>query len=280
LGGVPYRDGSYEYYVLEPKRDNDLKAVGPFILASLEYDLLSDRNKYKGKNIVIDRFFNKEYRNGKLFHYTWDDHFDSGFSWLGIYPSQRGSQLNHLDFAPTLSNLKNADMYIIVDPDGSKDSKTPNYIRAQHIQTITNYVKNGGSLLLMLNDTTNADFTYVKNLTKAFGVETTGKNINFVKNDNYPEGDVFVSENSKVFKKQYKLFVKELVTLKPLHKDVNIDAHVGEDAVIVSRVFGKGKVVIVGDPWIYNEYVNGRKLPVSYQNLQASHDLMDWLLTK
>jgi unsaturated rhamnogalacturonyl hydrolase len=36
LGGNPYRDGSYEYYVSEPVRKNDPKAVGPFILASIE----------------------------------------------------------------------------------------------------------------------------------------------------------------------------------------------------------------------------------------------------
>jgi len=36
LGGDPYRDGSYSYYVGEPRRDNDPKGVGPFILASIE----------------------------------------------------------------------------------------------------------------------------------------------------------------------------------------------------------------------------------------------------
>jgi unsaturated rhamnogalacturonyl hydrolase len=40
LGGNPYRDGSYEYYVGEQVRSNDPKAVGPFILASLEYEEL------------------------------------------------------------------------------------------------------------------------------------------------------------------------------------------------------------------------------------------------
>jgi unsaturated rhamnogalacturonyl hydrolase len=38
LGGNPYRDGSYEYYVGEPVRANDYKGVGPFILASLEME--------------------------------------------------------------------------------------------------------------------------------------------------------------------------------------------------------------------------------------------------
>ena len=39
LGGNPYRDGSYEYYIKEPVRDNDPKGVGPFIMASLEYSM-------------------------------------------------------------------------------------------------------------------------------------------------------------------------------------------------------------------------------------------------
>jgi unsaturated rhamnogalacturonyl hydrolase len=36
LGGEPYRDGSYEYYVNEPQAVDDFKGVGPFILASME----------------------------------------------------------------------------------------------------------------------------------------------------------------------------------------------------------------------------------------------------
>jgi unsaturated rhamnogalacturonyl hydrolase len=38
LGGNPYRDGSYEYYVNEKRIDNDTKGVAPFIMAALELD--------------------------------------------------------------------------------------------------------------------------------------------------------------------------------------------------------------------------------------------------
>jgi unsaturated rhamnogalacturonyl hydrolase len=38
LGGNPYRDGSYDYYIHEQKRDNDPKAVGPFIMMALEFE--------------------------------------------------------------------------------------------------------------------------------------------------------------------------------------------------------------------------------------------------
>lgn len=36
LGGNPYRDGSFEYYINESIRDNDPKATGPFIMGCIE----------------------------------------------------------------------------------------------------------------------------------------------------------------------------------------------------------------------------------------------------
>ena len=44
LGGNPYRSGDYDYYIHEKIRSNDAKAVGPFINASLERELLHETN--------------------------------------------------------------------------------------------------------------------------------------------------------------------------------------------------------------------------------------------
>ena len=38
LGGHPYRDGSFEYYINEPQRTNDLKGIAPFLLAAIEIE--------------------------------------------------------------------------------------------------------------------------------------------------------------------------------------------------------------------------------------------------
>ncbi|MCX6167746.1 MAG: glycoside hydrolase family 88 protein [Ignavibacteriales bacterium] len=38
LGGKPYRGGSFEYYISEPTRTNDLKGLGPFINAAVELE--------------------------------------------------------------------------------------------------------------------------------------------------------------------------------------------------------------------------------------------------
>jgi unsaturated rhamnogalacturonyl hydrolase len=41
LGGTPYRDGTYEYYVKEPVRKDDLKGIGTFIQASIEMEWMT-----------------------------------------------------------------------------------------------------------------------------------------------------------------------------------------------------------------------------------------------
>ena len=38
LGGTPYRDGSYEYYINEPIVTNNLHGVGAFIVAANELE--------------------------------------------------------------------------------------------------------------------------------------------------------------------------------------------------------------------------------------------------
>src|SRR5690606_19178280 len=47
LGGNPYRDGSFEYYINEPKRANDPKVVGPFIMTALQFEALGKTENKK-----------------------------------------------------------------------------------------------------------------------------------------------------------------------------------------------------------------------------------------
>lgn len=45
LGGTPYRDGSFEYYVGEPIITNDLHGVGAFLLAAIEMESIVKSNE-------------------------------------------------------------------------------------------------------------------------------------------------------------------------------------------------------------------------------------------
>lgn len=52
----------------------------------------------------------------------------------------------------------------------------------------------------------------------------------------------------------------------------------GGDVIMATAKYGKGAVFAVGDPWLYNEYLDGRKIPVEYENFSAANELVMWLL--
>ena len=47
---------------------------------------------------------------------------------------------------------------------------------------------------------------------------------------------------------------------------------------MVEARYGKGYVFAVGDPWIYNEYIDHDLLPESFHNRQAAVNLTDLLV--
>ena len=42
--------------------------------------------------------------------------------------------------------------------------------------------------------------------------------------------------------------------------------------------YGKGTVYAMVDPWLYNEYTDGRKLPATFDNFTAGNELVRWVL--
>ena len=65
------------------------------------------------------------------------------------------------------------------------------------------------------------------------------------------------------------------ISVTPPAKPVVTDK--GDVIMAVSHI-GKGTVFAVGDPWLYNEYTDGRKLPASFQNFKAANEWVDWLI--
>ena len=282
LGGKPYRDGTFEYYISEPLRKNDLKGVGPFIMASLEIEQLKDVNIGKGKIVALDYHFNKEFRKDlnnqtEQYHYTWEDNMHSGFFWWGNVFQSFGAQIKSLKFAPTLANLKGIDVYIIVDPDTKKETENPNFVSKKDINEIKNWVNKGGTLVLMANDTSNCEIPKFNELAKEFGITFTNKSINMVQGTQFHQGKLEIPKGNSIFKNTQKIYVKELVTLSINEKAQSI-LNNKDDVIMATSKYGNGKVFVVGDPWLYNEYVDGRKIPKEYQNFQAAKDLAIWLL--
>jgi unsaturated rhamnogalacturonyl hydrolase len=99
-----------------------------------------------------------------------------------------------------------------------------------------------------------------------------------VKNDTYSQGEVLPGTNNPVFKTTKKMFLKEL---SELNVKAPAKAIVTKDKAVIVAIakVGKGTVFAVGDPWIYNEYIDNRKLlPADFENYKAAEDLVKWLL--
>ena len=284
LGGNPYRDGSFEYYMSEPVIVNDPKGVGAFLLASTEMEKLPTISVGKGKTVLLDRYFNSEKRknaagNDVYWHYVWEERSHPGFYTLGNIFERYGAKLASLDVAPAAANLKGASVYIIVDPDHKKDNPNPNFVSDNDVKAISDWVKAGGKLLLMANDSANCELKNFNKLAGVFGVAFTDKSINMVKNDTYEQGVVFPGNGNSIFRTSKKMFLKELSVLN-IKAPAKANTVKDGDVIIATTQFGKGKVLIVGDPWLYNEYVDGRKLPAEYENYKAAEDLVKWLVGK
>ncbi len=283
LGGSPYRDGTYEYYLSEPIRKNDLKGVGPFIFASVEMEIAEENNLGKGKVVATDYYFNREFRkdhngNQEQFHYTWEDRQHSGFWLWGTIFRDLGAKTASITTAPTAASLKNVNIYIIVDPDTKKETAAPNFVQEADIKAICAWVKAGGALVLMSNDTSNCEHLHFNRLAKEFGVQFLPKNVNMVQGQQWEQGRVDIPAGNAVFKNTKTVYIKELSPLEVKAPAQALVTQKGDVIVAVSK-FGKGTVFAVGDPWLYNEYTDGRRIPITYENFSAAKDLATWLLS-
>lgn len=98
-----------------------------------------------------------------------------------------------------------------------------------------------------------------------------------VKNDTYEQGVVMPGVKNPIFISPAKMFLKELSVLE-IKSPAQANAVKDNDVILATAKMGKGNVFLVGDPWLYNEYVDGRKLPLEYENYKAANDLVKWLL--
>jgi unsaturated rhamnogalacturonyl hydrolase len=282
LGGTPYRDGSYEYYVGEKVVTNDPKGVGAFLLASNEMELLPTVALGKGKTVLLDRYFNREYKKDvagveKPHHYVWNQLEQNGFSFLGDIFRAHGLKTLELDTLPTASNLSKAAIYIIVDPDTKKETTNPNFIFEPSIKVISEWVKAGGVLVMMANDSANCELPHFNELAKTFGIHFDDQSRNMVKGKEYQTGAIVIPAGNEIFPNTKKIYLKEICKISVINP-ARAALTEGNDIIVAVAKYGKGTVFAVGDPWLYNEYTDGRKIPAEYENSKAANDLVKWIL--
>jgi unsaturated rhamnogalacturonyl hydrolase len=247
-------------------------------------DLLS---RTRGGKAVFDGWFNRQFRKGangqdELYHYKPNDDADSGYStWAHMF-QQYGIRTSTLEEAPTASNLADADIYVIASPEleGSRPGKI-NLMDAASAKAIQDWVSAGGVLVIMQNDDTRADQEHFDTLSDRFGLHFNAT----LKNTEPPDGDYgptlvdIPAGAGGIFAHRHKVLMKETCTITVSTPAQIIVAKDG-DTMIAASHFGRGVVFAATDPWLYNEYTDGRKLPLGEDNFAAAEELTHWLVAQ
>src|SRR5271154_806729 len=236
----------------------------------------------RGQTVMLDAWFNSQQRKNaagqtEYFHYKWNDVSDSGFSLLGQILQSHGVTLDTLYTAPTLDKLRHAQYYIIVSPDIPVKNPHPNYVQPEDAKQVAEWVKQGGVLVLMENDPANADIEHLNLVADRFGIHFNSVLSHHVVGNDFAPGEITVGGGGPVFHDPHTLYMKDTCTIAvktpatPLLEDKG-------DVMMAAAKYGKGTVVAVVDPWLYNEYTDPHKNPPKQDNYAAGKEFVRWLL--
>ena len=284
LGGDPYRDGSYAYYVGEKVATNDPKGVGAFLLASSEMETARNAKLGRGRNVVVNGWFNSQQRadafgRAVYFHYKWDSMDEPGYSLFGHIFRNYGANTAELDAEPTVANLKSADVYVIASPDNLNKNPHPHYANAEDAAQIAQWVKAGGVLMIMENDTSYADLDHFNVVSEKFGIHFNSVLRKHVVGTDWEQGKIVIDGKGLIFHHPHTICVKDVCTITTSDPARAVLAE-GNDVFMATAKYGKGTVYAMVDPWLYNEYTDGRKLPIAYDNFAAGNELVRWIVAQ
>ena len=131
----------------------------------------------------------------------------------------------------------------------------------------------------MANDSLNVEFDHLNKLTEKFGIHLNGDSKNKVFNDKYEMAAFIIPKEDPIFSNSHKVYLKEVTSLSLSKTAKPILVHQTEKYTVAAAAkVGKGTVVVVGDPWFYNEYLNGHfGYDKGWDNNKAADDFTKWL---
>ncbi len=142
------------------------------------------------------------------------------------------------------------------------------------------WVREGGILILMENDPPNADITHLNLLADRFGIHFDNVLTHHILGEHVEEGTIPVAPDGKLFLQAHTLYMKDTCTIS-LREPATALLRDRGGIVMAAAKYGRGTVFAAVDPWLYNEYTDGRKNPQIYgqfDNFAGGKELVRWLL--
>jgi unsaturated rhamnogalacturonyl hydrolase len=102
---------------------------------------------------------------------------------------------------------------------------------------------------------------------------------NKVDGNKFEMGKIAIDGAGSIFREPHTIFMKEICTISVKSPATALLRDSG-DILMATAHYGKGTVFATVDPWLYNEYTDGRKLPAEYDNCAAGKELVRWILAQ
>jgi len=135
-------------------------------------------------------------------------------------------------------------------------------------------------LVEMENDSEHGDQTHFDLLSDRFGLHFNPVTRNRELNDSYENTMVTIPAGTGgIFHDAHRVTEKETSTITISSPAKPILTDKGDVMMAVSHV-GKGLVFANVDPWVYNEYTDGRKAPLGEDNFAGGQELVRWLVVQ
>jgi unsaturated rhamnogalacturonyl hydrolase len=132
--------------------------------------------------------------------------------------------------------------------------------------------------MILANDGPNCEFTHLNQLSSRFGFTFNHVTLHPVTGKNFEMGASTNLPNHPIFKGVKKIYIKEISSFKTSSPQVKPILTENNQVLMVEVRVGKGLVVALGDPWIYNEYIDHDRLPADFENRKAAENLSDYLI--
>lgn len=239
--------------------------------------------QYPNGTILLDAWYNSQTRKNAAgqtvyYHYKWDDTTATGYSLFGQIFRSEGIATDTLYTAPTAAKLQGVQYYMIVSPDTEKWNPHPHAMTATEAQQIASWVGGGGVLVLMANDPANANIPELDRVADTFGLHFNNVLVHHVEGDDFAMGRIDAPAEPP-FTRPTTIYMKDTCSLSLSGDAAPLLTWNGDTLMAMAR-YGAGLVVAVADPWLYNEYTDGKKLPAPYDNYGAGKEFVAWLIAE
>jgi unsaturated rhamnogalacturonyl hydrolase len=198
--------------------------------------------------VALDGYHNNE--RALPDHYQWEGTSPGSFSKLANGFREHDVEVRTLRARIDAASLQGVNLLIIVDPDTPEETPDPKYIDDSEVDVIAKWVNEGGRLVLLGNDKGHAEFTHFNHLASRFGIQ-------FLE-ETYPKVSgkaiLVATGRHSIFEGGLQAYLVEVAPLKLVAPAESILSDKGTDIMALARV-GRGVVFALGDPWLYDEYI-------------------------